>query len=110
MYNFYYSEWQMTRINMQNLQRVFSSCERLEEINLMNLDFNSDINKELTLCKNLKQVHLLHAPSFAVLEQCPKLQTIYVSQFFNRRSIARIKRKYPHVIIHEYRAIFYPRY
>lgn len=104
MYNFYYSEWQVIiRINMQNLQRVFSSCERLEEINLMNLEFNSDITKELTLCKNLKQVHLLYAPSFAVLEQCPKLQTIYVFQGFNRRSIARIKRKYPHVIIHEYR-------
>ncbi|TGZ49297.1 Uncharacterized protein DBV15_03055 [Temnothorax longispinosus] len=66
-------------IDKHSWRRLFSSYQRLEEVNLRNSDmiFNYDVYEGLTLCKNLRQLYLWDIFSFAILEQCPKLQTIY---------------------------------
>ncbi|XP_024877976.1 uncharacterized protein LOC112458520 isoform X2 [Temnothorax curvispinosus] len=99
-------------IDKHSLRRLFSSCQCLEEVNLINdfdMTFNNYVYEGLTLCKNLRQIYLDYVSySFAILEQCPKLQTIYVirngsddmrdSQAF----VVQAKEKYPHVSILEY--------
>ncbi|XP_071568868.1 F-box/LRR-repeat protein 4-like [Temnothorax nylanderi] len=92
-------------IDKHSWHRLFSSCQRLEEVNLMNL--NGDVYEGLTLCKNLRQIYLdCWSLCFAILEQCPKLQTIYVSRnlYFEMPDdlIAEAKKKYPRVSFHEY--------
>ncbi|XP_071635243.1 F-box/LRR-repeat protein 4-like [Temnothorax longispinosus] len=98
-----------------SLHKLFSSCQCLEEVNLMDLDYrdgssiNENVYEGLTLCKNLRQLYLWDTDSFAILEQCPKLQTIYVRKWWKfddhvhmRDDIAQAKEKYPHVSILEY--------
>ncbi|XP_077264068.1 F-box/LRR-repeat protein 4-like [Temnothorax americanus] len=91
-----------------NLRRLFSSCQLLEEVNLLDLKGNFD--EPLTLCKNLKQIILdvptENADSFAIFEQCPKLQTIYLRYdvFYNTNNghLVALKEKYPNLSIYEY--------
>ncbi|XP_077273335.1 F-box/LRR-repeat protein 4-like isoform X2 [Temnothorax americanus] len=104
--------WEDCTIDKLSLHRLFSFCQCLEEVNLRNSDmiFNYDVYEELTLCKNLRQIYLGYTSSFAILEQCPKLQTIYVMRgngFDNTRDsqasfVAQAKEKYPHVFIFEH--------
>ncbi|XP_024872524.1 F-box/LRR-repeat protein 2-like [Temnothorax curvispinosus] len=100
-------------IDKHSLSRLFFSCQCLEEVNLRNSDiiFNYDVYEELTMCKNLRQIYLGYTSNFAILEQFPKLQTIYVMRAGNafddtRDSqtsfVAQVKEKYPHVSILEY--------
>ncbi|XP_024875879.1 uncharacterized protein LOC112457189 [Temnothorax curvispinosus] len=100
-------------IDKHSLRRLFFSCQCLEEVNLGNSDmiFNYDVYEELTMCKNLRQIYLGYTSNFAILEQFPKLQTIYVMRAGNafddtRDSqtsfVAQAKEKYPHVSILEY--------
>ncbi|XP_071572363.1 uncharacterized protein [Temnothorax nylanderi] len=76
--------------------RLFSSCQRLEEVNLV--DHHDDIN-ELTLCKDVKQVYLWQLTSSAIFEQHPKLRAIHVMHDHNSDFFAQMKEKYPHVSI-----------
>ncbi|XP_071558439.1 F-box/LRR-repeat protein 4-like [Temnothorax nylanderi] len=90
-----------------SLHRLFPSCQRLEEVNVMNSNY--DVYEGLTLCKNLRQIYLDYVSSFAILEQCPKLQTIYVmrngsddTRDSQASFVAQAKEKYPHVSILEH--------
>ncbi|TGZ51519.1 hypothetical protein DBV15_12369 [Temnothorax longispinosus] len=89
-----------------SLRRLFSSCQLLEEVNLLGLRGNFD--EPLTLCKNLKQIYLEvpteNADSFTIFEQCPKLQTIYIQYSYETSGhfVAQAKEKYPHLSIYEY--------
>ncbi|XP_024885134.1 uncharacterized protein LOC112463169 [Temnothorax curvispinosus] len=90
-----------------SLRRLFSSCQLLEKVNLLNLKGN--FGEPLTLCKNLKQILLdvpiENADSFAIFEQCPKLQTIYLQyERYNTTNghLVALKEKYPHLSIYEY--------
>ncbi|TGZ57751.1 F-box/LRR-repeat protein 4, partial [Temnothorax longispinosus] len=106
-------------IDKHSLHRLFSSCQRLEEVNLMDFysvgcpdDFYVH-DDDLTLCKNLRQLYLGGGiSSFAILEQCPKLQTIYVLRYWSNDThdrqafVAQAKEKYPHVSILKYQKEF----
>ncbi|XP_024877353.1 uncharacterized protein LOC112458139 [Temnothorax curvispinosus] len=103
----------LSTIDKHSLRRLFFSCQCLEEVNLGNSDmiFNYDVYEELTMCKNLRQIYLGYTSNFAILEQFPKLQTIYVMRAGNafddtRDSqtsfVAQAKEKYPHVSVLEY--------
>ncbi|XP_071558429.1 F-box/LRR-repeat protein 4-like isoform X2 [Temnothorax nylanderi] len=98
-------------IDKHSSHRLFSSCQRLEEVNFINsyVMFNNNVYEDLTLCKNLRRIYLNYMSdyrySFAILEQCPKLQTIYVMRNgFDSQAlfVAQAKEKYPHVSFHEY--------
>ncbi|XP_071558384.1 F-box/LRR-repeat protein 4-like [Temnothorax nylanderi] len=96
-------------IDKHSLHKLFSSCQCLEEVNLRNsyMIFNYDVHEDLTLCKNLRRIYLDYMSdySFAILEQCPKLQTIYLMRngFDSQASfVAQAKEKYPHVSILKY--------
>ncbi|XP_071561638.1 F-box/LRR-repeat protein 4-like [Temnothorax nylanderi] len=87
-----------------SLRRLFSSCQLLEEVNLLGLGGNFD--EQLTLCKNLKQIYLDVPDSFAIFERCPKLQTIYLQYPYtytkNDNFVAQAKEKYSHLSIYEH--------
>ncbi|XP_071626651.1 uncharacterized protein [Temnothorax longispinosus] len=101
-------------IDKHSWRRLFSFCQCLEEVNLIDLhtdqsSINECVYEGLTLCKNLRQLYLWDISSFAILEQCPKLQTIYVIRKWpdddtrdRQAFIAQAKEKYPHVSILEY--------
>ncbi|XP_071573060.1 F-box/LRR-repeat protein 4-like [Temnothorax nylanderi] len=95
------------KIDKHSLRRLFSSCQCLEEVNLTNsyMMFDCDVYEVLTLCKNLRRIYLDYMSdySFAILEQCPKLQTIYVMRNgFDDTRDSQAKEKYPHVSILKY--------
>ncbi|XP_011868641.1 PREDICTED: F-box/LRR-repeat protein 4-like isoform X2 [Vollenhovia emeryi] len=83
-------------INRRSLRKLFSACQRLEEVNLSGLYGSS--GEELTLCKNLKQAHLRPLPQniSAILRQCPKLEKIYV-MCNDLNLVYLLKKEYPHV-------------
>ncbi|XP_024889201.1 F-box/LRR-repeat protein 4-like [Temnothorax curvispinosus] len=105
------------KIDKHSLHRLFSSCQCLEEVNLRSSDtsnmiFNRNVYEALTLCKNLRRIYLdyMSGYTFAILEQCPKLQTIYVMRnglddtrdSHQTRFVAKAKEYYPHVSILEH--------
>ncbi|XP_071555028.1 uncharacterized protein [Temnothorax nylanderi] len=101
-------------IDKHSLCKLFSSCQYLEEVNLIDSYMIFNCVEELTLCKNLRQIYLDYMSSFAILEQCPKLQTIYVRRKWSdddmrdsQAFVAQAKEKYPHVSILEYQKGIY---
>ncbi|XP_011881114.1 PREDICTED: F-box/LRR-repeat protein 4-like isoform X2 [Vollenhovia emeryi] len=83
-------------IGEDSLRRLFSACQRLEEIKLEN--FHDNVGELLTLCKNLKEVHLEVLPLnvLTLPLQCPKLQKIYFVEG-DEELIHRMEQEYPHV-------------
>ncbi|XP_011863072.1 PREDICTED: F-box/LRR-repeat protein 4-like [Vollenhovia emeryi] len=92
----YWIDESLEPIGEDSLRRLFSACQRLEEIKLMN--YHDNVGELLTLCKNLKEVHLKVLPLnvLTLPLQCPKLQKIYFVKG-DEELIHRMKQEYPHV-------------
>ncbi|XP_077280728.1 F-box/LRR-repeat protein 4-like [Temnothorax americanus] len=93
-----------------NLLRLFSSCQRLEETFFADTFFTDDNLKVLTQCKNLKRLHFCNVgiatpdeSCSVILEHCPKLQELYliycnISDYL----VNEWKKKYPHVSVYTF--------
>ncbi|XP_071634618.1 F-box/LRR-repeat protein 4-like isoform X2 [Temnothorax longispinosus] len=99
--------------------KALAECKNLRKLNISYTNYfggtdQGNFGEPLTLCKNLKQILLdvpiENADSFAIFEQCPKLQTIYLQyERYNTTNghLVALKEKYPHLSIYEYTGVSY---
>ncbi|XP_024887992.1 F-box/LRR-repeat protein 17-like [Temnothorax curvispinosus] len=90
-----------------SLSRLLSSCQLLEEIYLNNIVLTDRNLKLLAECKNLKRLHLKNVEFVTpdnvsiILEQCSKLQKLFLEVHNISRNLIRQWRKsHPHVYIY----------
>ncbi|XP_039308913.1 uncharacterized protein LOC120358519 [Solenopsis invicta] len=93
-----------------SFHKLFSSCQRLEKIDL---SFNHKLTdhelETLSLCKNLKCLKLIavsDVPDIIFL-QCPKLEVIHVSRAETKHLTNQWNERYQHITIVYYEGLFF---
>jgi hypothetical protein len=88
-----------------SFHRLFSSCQRLEKIDLsFNHEYTNHVLESLPLCKNLKYLKLIDVSCasdvcFEIFLHCPKLEVIYLPQIVTKRLTNQLNERYQHITI-----------